>query len=157
MIKFENILYALGLSPLKSQKIAVKLEVDTNPPPGYLLEMAAVNNLYLVTVTHYDLTSLYASKLHACFFRKYTKGRDYYDLLWYLGKQIQPNFILLNNAIKQTQGKDYGLDAQNLNTFLREHVSGVDFVKVRDDVGRFLVDKRELALLEKETFLKVIR
>lgn len=156
MFKFKKVLNQLELSPLLSQNLNIKLEVDTNPPEGFVIKMSLINKIYVFTTTHYDLSSLYAGKLHACFFRKYIKGRDYYDLLWYLGKKIKPNFLLLNNAIKQTKGVELNIDEENFLIFLKEKLSVVDFEKVRKDVERFIVNKEELKLLNMETILAVL-
>ncbi len=104
MIKFPGLLSELGLSNIKEQKLAVKLEVDTNPPKGWKLELTPVSSSYIFAVNHFDLPSLFATKLHACFFRKYSKGRDFYDFVWYFGRKIKPNYLLLNNAVRQTEG-----------------------------------------------------
>jgi len=99
---------------------------------------------------------MYATKLHACLFRKYAKGRDFYDLVWYLTKKITPNFILLNNAIEQTQGKGLGLSENNYRDFLSERIEQVDFKTVRKDVDRFLEDKNELKLLDAEVIKRLL-
>ncbi len=156
LLRFNDLLKPLGISPLSSQKLVIKLEADTNPPSGGHLMSTLVSKTFMFNVLHFDLPSLFATKLHACFYRKYTKGRDYYDLLWYAGKKICPNYILLNNAIIQTQGKNPGIDGKNLKDFLLDKVEKVDFVRVRQDVGRFLEDKSELKLMELKTFKQVI-
>ena len=69
-------------------------------------------------------------------------------MVWYLGKKIEPNYKLLNNAIKQTQGKDMKIGPDNLNQFMVEQLQRVDFNAVRKDVERFLEDKKELMLLD---------
>ena len=156
MFKFKDILFALGLSNLKSEKLSIKLEVDSNPPKGWNTDISLVNKDFVFTVTHLDIPSLYATKLHACFFRKYTKGRDFYDLLWYLGKKSLPNFKLLNNAIKQTEHRKANVNEKNFRNFLQERLATVDFVKVKKDVERFIVDKKELKMLDKDLILKLI-
>ena len=156
MFKFKDILFPLGLSNLKSEKLFIKLEVDSNPPKGWHTEISLVNKDFVFTVTHLDISSLYATKLHACFFRKYTKGRDFYDLLWYLGKKKLPNFQLLNNAIKQTEHRKVNINEDNFKNFLRERFATIDFVKVRKDVERFIVDKNELRMLDKNLILNLI-
>ena len=100
LMKFTGILKELGLAAAAEQKLSIKVEIDVHPPEGWNLTNTAVNKTYLFSITHYDLPSLYAGKLHACFFRKFTKGRDVYDLAWYLGKKTLPNFTLLNSAIQ---------------------------------------------------------
>jgi len=155
-IKFTNILAELGLSQLKEQKLSVRIEVDSNPPPGWKVQKTLINKTYIFTVMHFDLPSLYATKLHACFFRKYIKGRDYYDLLWYLGRKVEPNFTLLNNAIQQTEGKDLKLNKANFRNFLLERLAKVDFTFVRKDVERFLEDKKELNLLSLDSIKQIV-
>lgn len=156
LLRFNGLLKPLGISSLSSQKLAVKLEIDTNPPSGGNLVSTLVNKTYMFNVLHFDLPSLFATKLHACFHRKYTKGRDYYDLLWYAGKKIKPNFVLLNNAIVQTQGKAAAINEDNFKSFLSKNIERVDFAKVRHDVERFLEDRNELKLLELKTLKQVI-
>ncbi|MFA5143010.1 MAG: nucleotidyl transferase AbiEii/AbiGii toxin family protein [Candidatus Omnitrophota bacterium] len=157
MLKFPGLLKSTGLSPLASQTLSIKIKADSNSPCGWHLEKTLVNKLYALNISHFDLASLYAAKLHACFFRKYVKGRDFYDLLWYLGKKVKPNYQLLNNAITQTQGRDYKIDENNIMDFLTERVESVDFSAAKKDVERFLQDKSELKLLEKPIILKSIR
>jgi len=156
MLKFKDVLQQLSLSTQRSEKLLIKIEVDANPPQGWNTEMSLVSRHYVFTVTHFDIPSLYATKLHACFFRRYTKGRDFYDLLWFLGKKILPNLELLNNAIGQTEQKRMNVDADNFNDFLRKRLAKVDFVRVRKDVGRFIEDKGELKLLDGDLVSRLI-
>ncbi len=157
MLKFPKLLKLTGLSGLEEQKLSIKLEVDSNPPLGGEVEKTLINKVYIINITHFALSSLFATKLHACFFRKYTKGRDFYDLVWYLGKKIRPNYGLLNNAIKQTQGKDFNLTEHNIEDFLLRRLEKVDFKVAKKDVERFLEDKEELKLLDKAIISKSIK
>ena len=157
ILRFKDILPSLGLSPLKSQKLSIRLEVDTNPPAGWKTDISLVNKIYTFTVVHYDIPSLYASKLAACFFRKYVKGRDFYDLVWYLGKKTAPNLELLNNAIWQVDPKAATVTDENFKEFLKAKLAKIDFAGVRRDVARFLVDKEEVKLLDKDLILQLIK
>ena len=156
MLKFPGLLKHLNLSELPDQKLSIKFEADSNPPSGGQDETTLVNNIYLINIRHFELPSLYATKIHACCFRAYAKGRDFYDLAWYLGRKIEPNYILLNNAIKQTQGKDIGLSSRNISDFLLSKISGIDFKAIKKDVERFLEDKNELKLLDASLISKSI-
>lgn len=149
-LKFSKILKELGLSPLADQKITIKLDVDTNPPKGARVEKTMVNKTYMFYVTHNDLPSLFAGKLHACFYRKFVKGRDFYDFIWYLGKKIKPNYELLNNAIEQTQGSSPKLDENSIKDFLIQGIERIDLEQAARDVERFLEDKNELKLFDKD-------
>ncbi|HAM38566.1 MAG TPA: hypothetical protein DCP53_04120 [Elusimicrobia bacterium] len=156
MLKFVDILNELKISNIKGHKISIKIEIDTHSPKGFKTLFTPINKSFIFAVRQFDLPSLYATKLHACFYRKYTKGRDFYDLVWYLGKKIEPNFILLNNAIKQTEGKHLKIGSGNFKEFLGERIKKIDFNHVRKDVERFLEDKSELRLLEKNIILQMI-
>lgn len=150
MLEFNNVMFELGLSPFKDEKLSIKVEIDQNPPAGWRTDISLVSRDFLFSVTHFDLASMYATKLHACFYRRYAKGRDFYDLLWYLGKKVTPNFGLLNNAILQTEGKNPKVNANNFRDFLLDKVKDINFGELRRDVEVFLVDKSELSLFDAE-------
>jgi len=156
MLKFKDILYSLGLSTEETQKLSIRVELDSNPPKGWNTQISLINRHFVYTVVHFDIPSLYATKLHACFFRRYTKGRDFYDLLWFLAQKVLPNLELLNNAIEQTEHRNLAVDAKNFHDFLRERLAGVDYTKVRKDVERFIEDKSELALLDENLISRLI-
>ena len=75
-IRFPGLLYDLGLSGQRSEVLAVKLEVDTNPPAGAGLATTVVRRYVVLQLQHHDRASLLAGKLHAILQRAYTKGRD---------------------------------------------------------------------------------
>lgn len=151
MLKFPRLLKSLGISNLESQKISVKLEVDSNPPKGWHIVNTVVNKVYMFNALHFDLPSMFATKLHACFYRKFTKGRDFYDLVWHVGKHTKPNYILLNNAVMQTEDHNPGVDEHNFKKYVLDNIQRIDFDLVKKDVERFLEDKSELSLLNLKT------
>lgn len=150
MMKFPGLLKELGLSELSAQKLSIKWEADTNPPGGWQCTHTIVNKHFMFNVAHYDLPSLFAGKLHSCFYRTYTKGRDWYDFLWYLSKKIKPNFTMLNNAITQTQKKDSCIDENNFKDYLLKCIERIDFQAAQKDVERFLEDKDALSMFDKK-------
>jgi hypothetical protein len=105
-VRFGGLLYELGLSPHEDEVLAVKIEVDTRPPAGAGLATSLVRRHVTLHLQHHDRASLLAGKLHAVLERRYTKGRDLFDLLWYLSDPDwpPPNLTLLNNALQQTAG-----------------------------------------------------
>lgn len=109
-------------------------------------------------ILHYDFSSLFAGKLHALLCREYTKGRDWYDLLWYLTsfKKIEPNFIMLNNALKQTMRSPFQVNKNNWKDKLEVAVDNFDLEKAKNDVRRFLEGPKELELLTKDNLYKLI-
>lgn len=155
-IKFEELLPKLIPSFQASQKLSIKIEVDQNPPAGAKTEFTMVNKEYLTGIQHYDLPSLFAGKLHAILYRTYTKGRDYYDWLWFSGKKIEPNLVFLSNAISQTEKKEMMLDKSQLAKLLSEKIQSVDFKKIKQDIVPFLMDNSELRFFERDIFLGLI-
>lgn len=158
LLKFSDILFETGLSPLKSQKIIIKVEIDSNPPMGGVEDVDVYNSTFMFYVLHYDLPSLFAGKVHALLCRKYTKGRDWYDLLWYLTKfkSLEPNYIMLNNAMEQTSQEPIKIDSQNWKSEIKKVARALDWEKVRNDVSRFLEEPSEIRLLEVETFFRLL-
>ena len=94
--RFPGLLYEAGLNTHRTQKLSIKVEIDTNPPPGAKTEQTVINRHFLLGLWHHDLPSLMAGKIHALLMRSYTKGRDLYDLLWYLTRSepVVPNIVL---------------------------------------------------------------
>lgn len=156
-LRFQGLLKEFNLSALKDQKLTIKFEVDKRPPKGGTKEIMLVTTPVSYTVVVYDLPSLFATKLHAIFFRGYVKGRDYYDLVWYLGQRVKPNFTLLNNAIRQTEGKTDGIRENNFKETLVKHLEGVDFKKVRSEAERFVIDYSELKFLDLDPIRSLLR
>ena len=158
LIKFEGLMYEAGISPLKSQKFSVKIEIDTRPPEGAILKIEIVNKYFPIDFLAYDLPSLFAGKLNAILSRRYTKGRDYFDLFWYLTKwrDLVPNVALLRNGLTQMAWK-YELPTENnWKQLIHKVVKESDWSKVREDVEKFLERPRDIEILTKETLLKVI-
>lgn len=156
-LRFPGLLQVLNLSPLKEEKLTVKLEVDKHPPKGGKKEIALVATPVSYTVAVFDLPSLFATKLHALFFRRYVKGRDYFDLVWFLGRGVIPNFNLLNNAIRQTEGKGHEVTEEQFKETLLRHLESVDFKKVLSEMERFLLNREELRLLSRESVKSLLR
>lgn len=155
-VKFKKILFELGLSAHREERLFVKLEIDSNPPRGYAKEVSLINKNFLFKVQSYDLPSLLASKLHAFLFRKYAKGRDFYDLLWFLAKKVPVNFKLLNAAAWQTVKKDLKIDALKLKELLIKRIEHVNFKHLQAELAPFLIDKHEIEYFHKDYFINAI-
>ena len=96
---FKDILHSVHRTFPSNQKLAIKMEVDINPPLGAKETASPITSPRLYRVRHYDLPSLFAGKLCAILHRKYTKGRDLYDFLWYTGRNTSVNLAHLEKAI----------------------------------------------------------
>ena len=147
-VRVAGLLHRAGLAGMPGQKLAVKVEIDSRPPAGENCERRLVTRHLTFMLRHYDLPSLLAGKLHAVITRKYAKGRDWYDLLWYLSQRPppEPNLKLLGNALEQTgtRGSDNARDWRKL---VREKLETLDMKAVAADVGPFLERPQDAKLL----------
>lgn len=158
-VRFAGLLHEAGVSPLASQKFSIKVEIDTNPPKGEVLKTDIVNKYFPIAFLSYDLSSLFAGKLHALLSRKYTKGRDFFDLGWYLSrwKDIFPNMALLHNALKQTGWNREFPAEENWRDFIYDVVKKADWKKVIEDVRNFLESPSDMDVFSQENMLMLVK
>jgi hypothetical protein len=157
-VKFRGLLHALGLSPHSDEVLTVKVEIDTNPPEGAGTETRLVRRFILLHLLHYDRASLLAGKLHAVLTRKYTKGRDLYDLAWYLADSTwpAPNLLQLNNALKQTGWNGDEATPENWRALVRKKLETVDWAQARRDVTPFLERRQDVDLVSDTVLLPLL-
>jgi len=156
-IKVSEVLKEAGLAAMRDQKLSIKLEVDTRPPAGGVSKVDVITRHRVIAIRHYDVSSLMAGKIHALLTRKYPKGRDWYDFMWYRGHRppVEPNLIQLQNAMDQTEGKDL-FNASEWKQAVRIKIEGLDCSKLIDDVGAFLERPEEAALLNLQNILTLV-
>jgi len=156
-VRLPGILHDAGLAAMPDQKLAIKLEIDTRPPAGARCERRVISRHLTFLVQYYDLPSLLSGKLHAAITRRYAKGRDWYDLMWYLSRQppVEPNLPLLQNALDQTHGVGR-YDAKAWATLVRDRVRSIDMKRIQEDVRAFLERPLDAALLNNENLLGLL-
>jgi len=138
--------------------IKVKLEIDANPPAGSDHETRYIAFPLTAALTTQTLGSGFGMKLAALLTRRYTKGRDWYDFLWYINRKAMPNFELLRNALEQHgpwAGGAVPADPAWVVGRLREKIIAVDWGVVGRDVRRFipLREQEPLRLWDRDFFL----
>jgi predicted nucleotidyltransferase component of viral defense system len=157
-VKFPGLLHELGCSPRREETLRVKLEVDTQPPQGASLETTLVRRFVTLRLFHHDRSSLLAGKLHAILQRSWTKGRDMYDLLWYLSdpEWPQPNLTLLNNALVQTGWNRKAVTSSTWRRVVRERLQNLDWHRVSSDVRPFVEPRGDFELLTRDNLLSLL-
>lgn len=177
VFRFAGLLAALGLVGRKEQKLAVALEVDTDPPDGAAGVKTIVNPHIPVLIQHYDLPSLLAGKAAAVLTREYFKGRDYFDLFWFLSKwpELQPNLLMFKNALAQKPKRD-GIqpgapgagrrrgviderligEKRNWRTMLGWAVREANWKAIETDVRAFIEDPSNLLAFTQENLLRLL-
>lgn len=111
LLKFP-VLKELGLAS-NSESNLLYVKIDLSPVTSKIYEKyTTLNNTnnFNYIVTHYDLSSLMANKIVAILTRsrfqgkdnlEILKGRDYFDLLWFLEKKVKPNVPRINDLLKK--------------------------------------------------------
>ena len=149
-VRTAHLLAEAGLSGHARQNLSVKLEIDIRPPAGAAIQRTLVTRHFTFVVSHYDLPSLFAGKLHALLTRSYPKGRDWYDLIWYRSRRppLEPNVQLLQNALDQTQGagRYRAADWRNL---LSSRLADLDIRALARDVQPFLERPADASLIDR--------
>jgi hypothetical protein len=157
-VRFPGLLHELGLSGHREEALSVKLEVDTRPPRGAVLETTVVRRHLLLRIQHHDRASLLAGKLHAILRRPWPKGRDYYDLVWYLSDRDwpAPNLVLLNNTLALTGWSGPPLGEASWVEAVRARVSSVKWDSLAADVSPLLESPEDRELLTRETLTRLL-
>lgn len=162
-LKTESIGQILNLELLyarrASKKIRIKLEVDTNPPPGAIFETRYITFPVTAAVTSMTLESGFGSKSHALLCREYTKGRDWYDFLWYASRNIIPNYTLLANALNQQvpwAGQMLEVTPEWYVNAMKNRIEEIDWQATKNDVARFIksAEQESIELWSKELFMQ---
>jgi len=150
--------FELGLSPHRSEVLSVKVKLDARPPAGAGLATSIVRRHVTLHLQHHDPASLLAGKLHAVLARPWLKGRDVFDLVWYLSDRSwpAPNLTLLNNALAQTGWGGPALTAHTWRKALAQKVASADWGGVMRDVRPFLEREQDADLLTRANLLKLL-
>lgn len=130
-------------------KTLIKMEVDSNPPAGAGYRAQNLLFPFLAGIRCFDRASAFAGKLHALLCRPYVKGRDWFDLVWYVGVKVQPNMALLSAALNQQgpwAGHRIAVDGTWLRRELLSVIDRLDWSAAREDVRPFVYPSDRLSL-----------
>lgn len=141
-VRFRGLLHELGLSGYAEEVLAIKVEVDTNPPLHAGLTVTPLNKHVRLNLQHHDPATLLAGKLCAILQRDYLKGRDIYDLWWYLNQPSwpEPNLEYLNQCLQQAKWGNDPVTPVNWRMMIRELILPMSWSLVLEDVGSFIID-----------------
>ncbi|WKZ60502.1 MAG: nucleotidyl transferase AbiEii/AbiGii toxin family protein [Cyclobacteriaceae bacterium] len=142
----ESMLPQTGLN--QPVNITIKIEVDTLPPGGFETEEKLLLKPFSFYVKCFSLPFLFAGKMHALLFRKWknnVKGRDWYDLEWYIKNKISMNLSHFIERAKASGDLPSGsCSEETVRKLLAERIETIDFDKVKADVIRFIPDSHRL-------------
>ena len=157
----------IGLSREERQRvhidesIKIKLEIDTDPPSGFETEMIEMHIPSLYYVKSYTLPDLFAGKMSAVLARNWqgrTKGRDWYDLIWYISKKTPLHLSHLENRLKQVDfiAKDLILSPETFSKLYLERIDKLDVSVAKADVIHFIRNPRVLDIWSKQYFTDLL-
>lgn len=140
-------LYSLGLTSHSNEALHLKVEVSQHQQVSTIRRTPVLVYGRSFVTTHFSLETMMAGKMLACLERNFQrgrngaaiKGRDFYDLLWFMQKRVQP--------LEEKLAKDGSQPYSVLSAIqaLREKITGL---KTKD----LAVDL--LPLFEQRTFVE---
>ncbi len=151
----------IGLSDRERQSvhldenIKIKLEIDTDPPPGFDIEINEMHVPGLYYVKSYSLPDLFAGKMSAILARTWkgrTKGRDWYDLIWFVAKKIPLHLSHLESRLKQIGFIDGSLTQEVFSNLYMERLEKLDIGQAKADTVHFLRNPEVLDIWSKAYF-----
>ena len=156
-LKESSDVFDIGFTTEK--RLKVKIEVDIDPPPKFTTEMKTVVSPRTCWVRAYDLPGLFAGKVSAALFRKWknrVKGRDWYDVAWYLSKHVPLDLVHLVERAKESEpGADVSTPEKVLAAFDAK-IESIDFDGAKLDVEPFLKDRSELDIWSRDFFHQMV-
>lgn len=155
----EGVVPQQGLGQTASIKI--KLEVDTMPPPGFDTEEKLLLKPFSFYVKCFSISDLFAGKMHALLFRKWkdnVKGRDWYDMEWYIRKGVPLN--LKHFALRAKDSGDWvqeSISEAEFRELLDARIELVNFQRIRDDIRRFIPNAEVLDIWGAQYFHDLVQ
>ncbi|MFV2082131.1 MAG: nucleotidyl transferase AbiEii/AbiGii toxin family protein [bacterium] len=145
----------------RGQVLKIKLEVDTDPPPDFRTHTRYLMHPIPFAVRTYVLPDLFAGKMHAALCRRWktrVKGRDWYDLVWYVANYPEINLAHLEQRMRQSGDwqKEESLTPVLLRDLLTEAIEKLDIEQARSEVEPFVSRPETLTVWSKDFFLDTV-
>ena len=161
----EHLLYFYADEPdagkvTRTEIVKIKFEVDINPP-----QYAAFEHKYrLLPVPYevklYDMPSLFAGKVHAVLARSWRnriKGRDLYDYVFYLSRDVAVNLPHLRERLIDSGyiQKEDPCSLEDVKRMLFTRFDEIDYSQARQDVEPFIQDSSVLNVWDTDFFKQI--
>lgn len=144
----------------RGQVLKIKLEVDTDPPPGFSTRTKYLLQPIPFAVRVYALPDLFAGKMHAILCRKWkirVKGRDWYDLVWYAARHPELHLSHLEQRMRQSGHweSNEALSAESFDTLMHNAIERLDVDQARREVEPFVSNPDSLEVWSRDFFRDV--
>ncbi len=147
--------------------VKIKFEVDTNPPLEFSTERKTLLIPAPFIINTMTIPSLFAGKMHAILCRNWStrpKGRDWYDLVWYISHRYPLDIKHLNARLLQDcpWAKEQNIKMKNeidkayIIELLTKRIKALDVQMAKKDIEPFVADSSVLDIWSQEFFMKII-
>ncbi|HEC45902.1 MAG TPA: nucleotidyl transferase AbiEii/AbiGii toxin family protein [Epsilonproteobacteria bacterium] len=148
--------------------VKIKFEVDTQPPLDFESEKKTLLVPSPFIIHTMTLPSLFAGKMHAILCKNWStrpKGRDWYDLVWYISNGYALDIKHLNARLQQNCAwqEDQGVmihkdvDESYIMVLLKKRIDDLDIAAAKRDVEVFISDKRVLDIWSRDFFMEIVQ
>ena len=146
----------------KGQVIKIKIEIDTNPPPDFETESKYLLHPIPFPVKTFVLPDLFAGKMHAVLCRQWksrVKGRDWYDLVWYISNHPRLHLRHLEQRMIQSGHLKEGehLTNDKFSDLLERTIEKLNVKQARTEVESFVKPPEALEVWSKEFFTDIAK
>ena len=130
-----------GLHP--DTTLRIKIEVDTDPVVGFRTQSHTLRDPVSVSINTIVMPDLFASKMHAALFRAWknrTKGRDWYDVYWYVRREVPISLTHFKHCLKKNETVDSPseITANQLKEMIHERIDNLDIDSALVDIRNFI-------------------
>ena len=146
----------------RDEIISVKFELDPWPPCAFETESRFLLEPLPFNISSMSLPDLFAGKMHAVLARSWqnrVKGRDWYDLIWFVQQRIPLRLEHLEARLKQSGhlSREQHLDPDSFRKILADRIDSVDFGQAKKDVRQFIPNPDCLTSWSRELFAEISR
>jgi predicted nucleotidyltransferase component of viral defense system len=135
-IRFPKLLLEYGLTGYQEEKILIQLDTESQDF-DFIPEQPILNKFDVFTrIYTTPLDILMAQKCYAIINRRRNKGRDFFDLVFLMGRKISPNMKYLNQKLGVK-------NLEELKIKLLQKCSSLNMNEMTRDVSPFLFDAND--------------
>ena len=154
-VKYKNI----GIS--NNQTLKIKFEIDIDPPLGFSTEAKFIKEPIPVSINCFVPSDLFAGKMHAVLCRSWgnrVKGRDWYDFVWYVRKNIPLNLHYLQSTMLNSQhiNAHTKFDKETFLELFDAKLNELDIELAKNDIIPFVKDRSAIDCWTKPYFKQIV-
>jgi len=143
------------------QSLKIKMEIDTTPPGLFTTDTKFLLQPIAFSIKSFSLPDSFAGKLHALLCRPWIsriKGRDWYDFVWYLARNIPVHLAHLQERLVQSKAwpPQKTLNKNELLFLLTQKIQQTDFIKAQQDVIPFINNPSNIKIWSQDFFKAIL-